>query len=289
MDPYGPSRWIDVFSRGPIAFNYNISSASYVKVSPSSGMLGGSSNNTDIRLNVTIDWASAPNGSTTSVINITTTTPSGEYLNSTNPYGNYQMPRIMVPVNKTIVPASFHGFVESDRTISIEAEHFSTNVSNSSSAYLNVIPSYGRTLSGVGLLPWTASSQSANSSSAPRLSYDFYTFTPNVTKANITTYIGMALNANPSRPLKYAISIDNQAPQVIQPIPSTQLGILPPNWTPMVSNAVTTNTTMHDLSRPGMHTLNLWVLEPNTIVQKLVVDLGGVRASYLGPPESVRL
>ena len=47
-------------------------------------------------------------------------------------------------------------------------------------------------------------------------------------------------------------------------------------------------TTTHNLSTPGAHTLKIWALEPGVIIQKIVVDLGGLRPSYLGPPESFR-
>ncbi|KAK7892333.1 hypothetical protein LTR67_007429 [Exophiala xenobiotica] len=296
MDPYGPSRWIELFSRGTDAVNFKVSSEQHITVSPSSGVLQANGNSTDIRLTVSVDWANAPNGSTISTINITTTTPTGKYLNGTYPYGNFNMPQISVPVNKTSVPASFHGFVESDCTISIEPEHFSANVSNTNtngtsngSAYYQVIPSYGRTLSGVGLFPFTAPSQHAattSSSTSPKLVYNFYTFTPNVTNANLTLYAGTAMNTDPSRSLKYAVSIDDAAPKIIQPNPLTHLWPLPDMWDGMVANAAMTNTTTHNLGKPGAHTLNLWLLEPGLIVQKLVLDLGGVRQSYLGPPES---
>lgn len=289
MDPYGPStRWIDIFQRGSSPFNYKVVASPGVKVTPSSGTLATSSSNTDQRLLVSVDWSKWPMGSSMASINISTTTPSGKYISTGNPYGNYGEPQILLPINKTSVPKGFHGFVESDGTISMEAEHFSSNQSAGSGAHYEIIPGYGRTLSGVTLLPFLASSQSPNTGS-PHLRYNFHTFTAGVSNANVTVYMGAALNTNSERPLKYAVSVDSAKPQVVQPIPATILGTYPDLWSDMVSNAVATNTTMHDLSMVGSHVLNLWILEPGLTVQKIVVDMGGVRSSYLGPPESMRV
>ena len=291
MDPYGPNRWIDVYSRGNRAFNFNVSSDTFVIVTPSSGMLQAHNGSmTDLRLTVSIDWNSVPSGSSMSTINISTSTPSADdYANYTALYGNFHAPKIMLPLNKTSVPASFHSHVESDGHVSINAEHSTTNSSNTSSAYYALFPHHSRTLgsSGIGLLPFTAPSQYPSDISAPKLTYSLYTFTPNIIAANITVYSAAAMNTNPDRPLKYAVAIDYQKPQIIQPNPLTTLWPLPQMWEGMVADTVMSDTTMHDLSRIGEHRLSLWIMEPGLVVQKIVVDLGGVRSSYLGPPESM--
>ncbi len=42
----------------------------------------------------------------------------------------------------------------------------------------------------------------------------------------------------------------------------------------------------HPLAAPGYQTLKFWMIDPAVVLQKIVVDLGGLRPSYLGPPES---
>ncbi|KAL1964495.1 hypothetical protein VTN77DRAFT_6921 [Rasamsonia byssochlamydoides] len=298
IDPYGPAaRWIDIYSRATESFPFQITpNVSWVKVTPSSGFIyvykNGST--TDLRVNVSVDWDNAPLGS--SLVSLNITIPNGTY--PTGDWGHfYSPPVVQLPVNKTVVPSSFHGFVESDGVVSIEAQHATRNTSTANVSYA-VIPGYGRTLSGVTLLPVNAPSQEAPSS--PRLEYDMYLFSPaaNGSTVNITLYLGPSLNVDPDRPLRYALSFDDDDNfQTVQYVPSTVLGTYPADWPTAVSNNVWTSKTSYlirgfngnssDTEGTGSaHTLKLWALEPGVVFEKIVIDFGGERHSYLGPPES---
>ena len=276
MDPYGPvTRYIDIYSRGTGSFSYFVNTTvPWVKATPANMTLSATGNHTDQRVLISVDWTKAPKGQSIVFMQVT----------SSDNYGNYGAPGVNLPVNHTSVPKSFHGFVESDATISMEAEHTSKNTSTANASYV-IIPGYGRTLSGVTLLPVTADTQVPPKS--PMLQYEFYAFS-NVSNANITVYVGPSLNTIPDRPIKYAVSVDSGNITMVQPCPSYVLGALPNAWNGAVANSVWTNSTTVAIT-PGKHTLNLWAVEPALVFQKVVIDLGGMRTSYLGPPESMRV
>ena len=60
-------------------------------------------------------------------------------------------------------------------------------------------------------------------------------------------------------------------------------------WGQNTADNVNNTATTFTVSEAGVHTLKFWLVDPTVVVQKLVVDTGGLQYSYLGPPESYRL
>jgi hypothetical protein len=292
MDPYGPkTRWIDVFARGLGGCSWAIIPAEpYVIANPSSGYTGGSG--ADTRVYISVDWANAPAAPNNTTVNIAINS-SCLWGEEQAEFGIYPSPNVQVPIVSTAIPSTFEGFVESDQHIAIEAEHTSADTTVNGVSY-TTIPSYGRTLSGVFMIPVLAPTQPAGT--GPVLEYNVFTFT-STSVANVTLYISPSLNQNGnSRPLKYAIAFDDETPEVVQFVPFyVSPNYTPPNWDGAVSDGVwgtvnggSTTTTTHDLTITGSHTLKIWAVEPGVVFQKIIIDLGGVVTSYLGPPESFR-
>jgi hypothetical protein len=272
-----------------------------VKLSQYNGTVGGS-NGSDTRVYVSIDWANAPSAPNATTVNINITTPCRAF----DKYG-YNVPLIQVPVQIRTVPSNFtKGFVESDGHVSIEGPHYQAIVppaasSNSTSKRADSVTyhtfaNYGRTGAGVGL--WPQNLEKLSLSSAPALEYNLYLFT-NTSAANVTVFISPSLNyLGDGTPLQYGIALFPSSasapsnPTLVRPVGNTVGGNLPDGWGYAVSDGVwgrygNYTTSRFNVTQEGAYTLRIWALMPSIIVQKIVVDLGGVRPSYLGPPESL--
>jgi hypothetical protein len=96
---------------------------------------------------------------------------------------------------------------------------------------------------------------------------------------------------SPTDGLTYAISVDGAAPQLVNITAASGADDTTMNrqWERNTSDNVNRTVTTHQIVRAGRHTLKVWVVDPTVVLQKLVVDTGGLQPSYLGPPESRRL
>ena len=112
-----------------------------------------------------------------------------------------------------------------------------------------------------------------------------YLFHPG--QVEVAAMIDPTLNFVQGRGLRYALSFDDQPPQIVTAVPANYTAMDGNHdWETTVKDSVRKVKTSFTLSKTGYHTLKFWMVDPGVVLQKLVVNLGGVRPSYLGPPES---
>ena len=296
LDSYGAhSRWFDVFSAGVESCEWEAAPAEpWVILSQYNGTVGPETN--DTRVYISVDWENAPEAPNSTVVAIDVTTPCRKYERYA-----YDEPQILLPVNVRTLPGNFtEGFVESDQTVSIEGPHYQSiaEPENGGDGDTNItyhtLKNYGRTLGGVGLHPMDLEKLPVNE--APALQYEMYLFS-NFTMANVTLFLSPSHNfLSDLDPLEYAIALypanDSTPadPEIVKFVGPSGTN-MPAAWDNAVADSVwgvtsNTTTTSFNVSAEGAYTLKIWCLLPSIIVQKIVIDLGGVRESYLGPPES---
>jgi hypothetical protein len=270
--PPAETRWLDVFLRQKSTVSYTVkSNVSYVGVSSPNGTIGGTGPS-QLRSAIGIDWTSAPIGNSAAELTLT---------------AGGQSTVVVVPLKRVDLPEDFEGHIESNGVVSIEANHFLGIEANKSTASYVIIPDYGRTQAGVKLWPVTTPVQEP--STGPSLVYRFFS-SSTASAAKVTIYLSSSENADSERPNRYAVSIDGKAPITVQPTPiAADAGQEPAGW----DDAVTRNAWIRDSNlgslSVGTHELRIWLLNPTMVLTKIVVDIGGVKRSELGPPESFRV
>jgi len=254
--------YIDVFNRGQTRFEYTVTpSAPWLEVTPAAGRI-----EKEQRLTVNVNWAKAPPG------------PSRAAITIKGASGRSVVVQAQVSNAPPTARSALRGFVEGNGYVSIEAAHYSRAVSTRDVAW-KVIPDLGRTLSGVTAFPSTAKSQ-VPGGNTPRLEYAI-----NLTDTGTVVaraYLSPTLNFRAGSGLKYAVSIDDEQPQIV----NVQQDTSEKAWEQWVSNNVITTTSTHRVMAPGAHVLKFWMVDSGVVLQKLVIERGTIKPSYLGPPES---
>jgi hypothetical protein len=182
-------------------------------------------------------------------------------------------------------PKSWRGYIEQNGFVSIEAEHF-TRKTETTAARWEVLPDHGRTLSAMTIFPVTAASATPPQNS-PALEYQMWLTSTGAVE--VTTILSPALNFSPDRGVRIAASFDDEAPQIITVVPKGYTaGDGNRDWEKSVKDNVRQLKSKHTITTSGAHTFKVWMVDPAVVVQKIVVDCGGMKPSYLGPPESPR-
>lgn len=264
-----PSRWIEVFNKGRVPFQFTaVPSAPWILINRSPGTV-----ETETRIWISLDWTKVPVGTATGTITLigTNADPVEIKVTAFNPPEPH--------------PEQLTGFIEADGYISIEAAHF-TRKTDTQVARWEEIPDYGRTLSGMSIFPVTAPSVTPPTN-APALEYKIYLFSTGTVQ--VTTVMGPCLNFDPDRDVRIGVSVDTEQPQIITVVPKGyKAGDWNNDWENAVRNSARFVRSTHTIPNPGYHTLKIWMVDPGVVVEKIIIDTGGLKPSYLGPPESFR-
>ena len=261
FDPYGQQqRFIEIFNKGTSPFNFVAkTSAPWIIISDTSMQV-----KTLKRIAVSIDWKLAPKGEASGWIEISG--PS---------WGGAKIGVSSLAPSDTLVP---QGFVEGDGYIAIAAEHFDRRGGNSNFQW-EVIPQHGREGSSISVFPISDFSFE-DTGKAPYVEYDFTLLHPG--EVQIHSYFAPSLAFFPERGLRVALAVDNEKPQLLD----LAANFSQADWEESVRSDVRQLTSKHKIERAGKHKLRVYMVDPGVTLEKLVIDSGGLKPSYLGPAES---
>lgn len=260
---YGPTtRWFDVFNRGQQSVKFTITTSDpWLRTSVDHGELGP-----DVRVEVAVDWSVVPEGQQDATILV-------------RAKGSDAPLKITVPVDHWAVASP--GFVETDGHIAIEAPHFQRAV-GSKEVEWKTLANFGPTFGGVTTFPVLAA-PSHPGGKAPHLEYDVDFRSTG--EFPVELQCAPSLDFQPNEPLSLAVSYDDQTPQVVR----LATGATQESWRQAVGDGARRVTVNLPVKRAGHHVLKVWRVTPGVVLERIVINTGGVRPSYLGPPESGRV
>ncbi len=181
---------------------------------------------------------------------------------------------VMPVVNRIKEQEGGNVFMEKDGYVAIEAEHYYQKNESADSPLL-VIPGMGRTLSGVRI-------------DGGSLLYKWET-TGDCQEATVHIIVKSTLDYLNKGGLEYEVSVDGGTVQTVNF--NSNLNEKPENiysiYYPTVARRVVESTVKFPMTK-GMHTLKFAPKDPNIILEKIVIDLGGYRQQFLFGEESPR-
>lgn len=257
-------RYLEVFNRGSKPFDYKISSdCDWIVADAPSGVI-----DKEKRVYIAVNWTKAPAGSDTATITIEGAGSKTEVL--------------AITFNPSL--SGINGFIEAGGYISVEASHFTRNIEEDKQRW-QYLEDYGKTLSGMRATSDTDAPSLAPGKNSPCLEYKMHLFSSGEIEVRLS--LSPSLNVFPGKSLTIGVSIDNEEPQILTIVPADYFahnGNI--DWEESVMYNGRIVISKHSIENPGNHTLKVWMTDPGVVLEKIVVNTGGLKESYLGPPES---
>ena len=151
-------------------------------------------------------------------------------------------------------------------------------MSNSDRIHWEVIPDFGKTKSGVTTFP-----QNAYPKADENIWLEYDINFESKGEFEVQLLLAPTLNFNHNKGLRYEISFDNETPQIVN-FNGHYKGELG-RWQ---SEHIIKSVTKHSVQQAGKHTLRFRVLEPGIVLEKILINTGGLNL-LPGAPESEML
>ncbi len=261
------SYFIDIFNSGKQALKWDVEvDQAWVKLSQTSGLL-----DTETRLVVSVDWGQLPEkDSLQTTININ--------------IGDQKYQVEVKVLNQGLNSPGEKIFVEDNGVIAFEAENFS-GLNNTETASWQRIAGLGRTSDAMGSYPINILPFSKDDDKkAPVLEYEFYSISGG--EAEVLFYCLPTQPISSEYQLRFAAWVDDDQPVELNVRLREDMDEVNPEWQTNVLSAVSVQTGKIKLNKAGKHIMKLRMIDPGVIIDKIVINTGGLKSSYFGPNET---
>lgn len=272
FNPYtDKSYFIDVFNTGEGTFDWSAHpSDDWIKVSKSAGQVTH-----EERIWVSVDWEKAP---------------KGERIGGEMVFRNGDMQEIIGislfnPANVAVRDVKGL-YIEDNGVISIAGADFHRK-RETDDIKMHVIDNLGIEDQSVMIGNPTAKVHNPRDPKSPGVEYDFYTFHHG--PVDVYTYVLPVFPLSSDRDFgfheqgtgqtRYAVCIDD-GPVAL---PSSSAPEYTQAWSDNVLRNAAINKSTFYIDKPGKHTLHIKCGDPGMVIQKIVLDFGGMKKSYTGP------
>ena len=231
------------------------------------------------RITVGIDWETAPSGN---AVPAQIVFRAGE-----------QSEKVLVSLFNPTAPsrAELRGiYVENNGCVSIPAAGCH-RVRENDRIKITVVEDLGIEGPALQLGDPTAPLQIFRSRDVPCAEYDFYAF--DAGSVDVYTYVlptfplhadrDFRIGENTNTDTKYSVQIDDGA---LATPSSSHVEYAQVWFESVLRNCAVNKSTLH-IDKPGRHTLRIRVGDPGIVLQKIVLDFGGMKRSYLGPQSTL--
>ncbi|GHU94636.1 hypothetical protein FACS1894156_3060 [Bacteroidia bacterium] len=184
------------------------------------------------------------------------------------------MPKITYIHNGGARPTTY---IETNGYVSIEADGFARSQGTANIRW-EVIPDFGKTKSAITTFP---ANVYPKANEKVYVEYDIEFATQG--ELDVQLLLAPTLNFNANRGLRYAVSMDGGTEETVN-FNGHYRGALG-QWQ---GESIIKSNVKLTIPSVGKHTLRFRVLEPGIVLEKILINTGGLKPTYLGAPESAK-